>query len=58
MNVKLDDSWKKHLQHHINSEEFKNLVDFIKSEYKHNICYPKGSLIFDDTKEWKEKFKY
>ena len=46
MNIKIDDSWKKHLQHHINSEGFKNLVDFIKSEYKHNICYPKGSLIF------------
>ena len=46
MNIKLDDSWKKHLEHHINSERFKNLVDFIKTEYKHNICYPKGSLIF------------
>ena len=46
MNVKLDDSWKKHLNHHINSEGFKNLVHFVKSEYKDNICYPKGSLIF------------
>ena len=46
MNVKLDDSWKKHLNHHINSKGFKNLVDFVKSEYKDNICYPKGSLIF------------
>ena len=46
MNIKLDDSWKKHLEHHINSERFKNLVDFIKTEYKHNICYPKASLIF------------
>tara|TARA_Y100000991_G_scaffold7009_1_gene5394 strand:+ start:369 stop:1037 length:669 start_codon:yes stop_codon:yes gene_type:complete len=46
MNIKLDDSWKSHLNHHINSEQFKNLVDFIKTEYKNNICYPKGSLIF------------
>ena len=46
MNVKLDDSWKKHLNHHLNTEGFKNLVDFVKSEYKNNICYPKGSLIF------------
>ena len=45
MNIKLDDSWKSHLNHHINSEQFKNLVDFIKTEYKNNICYPKGSLI-------------
>tara|TARA_A100001011_G_scaffold149672_1_gene157941 strand:- start:277 stop:945 length:669 start_codon:yes stop_codon:yes gene_type:complete len=46
MNIKLDDSWKSHLKYHINSEQFKNLVDFIKTEYKNNVCYPKGSLIF------------
>ena len=46
MNVKLDDSWKNHLNHHINSEQFRNLVDFVKTEYKDNVCYPKGSLIF------------
>ncbi len=46
MNVKLDDSWKNHLNHHINSERFRNLVDFVKAEYQDNVCYPKGSLIF------------
>ena len=46
MNVNLDDSWKNHINHHINSEQFKNLVDFVKAEYKDNICYPKGDLIF------------
>ena len=46
MNVKLDDSWKNHLNHHINSEQFKNLVDFVIAEYNNNVCYPKGSLIF------------
>ena len=46
MNVKLDDSWKNNLNHHINSEQFRNLVDFVKAEYQDNICYPKGSLIF------------
>jgi uracil-DNA glycosylase len=46
MNVKLDDSWKNHLNHHINSEQFRNLVDFVNTEYKDNVCYPKGSLIF------------
>ena len=46
MNVKLDDSWKNHLNHHINSEQFRNLVDFVKAEYQDNVCYPKGSLIF------------
>ena len=46
MNVKLDDSWKNNLNHHINSEQFRNLVDFVKAEYQDNVCYPKGSLIF------------
>ena len=46
MNVKLDDSWKNHLNHHINSEQFRNLFDFVKAEYQDNVCYPKGSLIF------------
>ena len=46
MNVKLDDSWKNHLNHHINSEQFRNLVDFVKAEYQDNVCYPKVSLIF------------
>jgi uracil-DNA glycosylase len=46
MNVKLDDTWKNHLNHHINSEQFRNLVDFVKAEYQDNVCYPKGSLIF------------
>ena len=46
MNVNLDDSWKNHINHHINSEQFRNLVGFVKAEYKDNICYPKGGLIF------------
>tara|TARA_Y100000991_G_scaffold152892_1_gene116071 strand:- start:1026 stop:1694 length:669 start_codon:yes stop_codon:yes gene_type:complete len=46
MNIRLDHSWKKYLNHHINSKDFKDLVDFVKLEYKNNICYPKLSLIF------------
>ena len=46
MNIKLDDSWKKHLNHHINSKGFKNLVSFVKTEYKDHKCHPKGGLIF------------
>jgi uracil-DNA glycosylase len=46
MNVILDDSWKKHLNSHINSDGFKILIEFVKNEYKNNICYPKESLIF------------
>ena len=58
MNVKLDDSWKNHLNHHINSEQFRNLVDFVKAEYQDNVCYPKGSLIFSALNNCKfEKIK-
>tara|TARA_B100001287_G_scaffold118031_1_gene99349 strand:- start:7056 stop:7724 length:669 start_codon:yes stop_codon:yes gene_type:complete len=53
MNIKLDDSWKKHLNHHFNSKGFKSLVDFVKTEYKNNICYPKGSLIFSSLNNCK-----
>ena len=53
MKIKLDDSWKKHLNHHINSEGFKNLVSFVKSEYQNHICYPKGSLIFSSLNNCK-----
>ncbi len=46
MSLKLDDSWEKYLNHHINSNEFKNLLSFIKREYNNHICYPKKQLIF------------
>ena len=53
MKIKLDDTWKKHLNHHINSEGFKNLVSFVKSEYQNHICYPKGGLIFSSLNNCK-----
>lgn len=46
MSLKLDDSWEKYLNHHTNSNEFKNLLSFIKKEYNNHICYPKKQLIF------------
>ena len=46
MSFKLDDSWKNYLNNHINSNEFKNLLSFIESEYNNHICYPKKQFIF------------
>ena len=46
MNLKLDESWKKHLHQHINSNNFKNLISFVKDEYRNYTCYPRGGLIF------------
>ena len=46
MNVKIDSSWKPYLETDFNKPYFKDLVDFIKSEYKKHTCFPPGHLIF------------
>ena len=46
MNVKIDSSWKPYLETEFNKPYFKDLVDFIKSEYKKHTCFPPGHLIF------------
>ncbi len=47
MNVNIDESWKRILQPEFEKPYFKTLTDFVKSEYKSNTCYPKGSDIFN-----------
>jgi uracil-DNA glycosylase len=47
MEVKIDTSWKSVLNNEFEKEYFKNLADFIKSEYKKGTVYPPGSLIFN-----------
>ncbi len=46
MNVNIEDSWKEQLKEEFDKPYFKNLTDFLRSEYKANTCYPKGSEIF------------
>lgn len=46
MQVKINDGWKNILQTEFEKPYFKNLVDFIKSEYATHTCYPKGTDIF------------
>lgn len=46
MDVKIEQSWKKILQPEFEKDEFKNLSQFVKSEYETTTCYPKGSDIF------------
>ncbi|PQJ77929.1 uracil-DNA glycosylase [Polaribacter porphyrae] len=46
MNVKIADSWKNILQTEFEKTYFKELANFVKSEYKNNTCYPKGKDIF------------
>lgn len=46
MNVNIAPSWKAQLENEFSQAYFKNLVDFVRSEYKSTTCYPKGKNIF------------
>jgi len=47
MEVKIADSWKKHLNDEFEKDYFKKLVEFVKEEYKTKKVYPVGSQIFN-----------
>ena len=47
MNVNIDQSWKKHLNSEFEKPYFKDLVEFVKTEYRTSQCFPKGSDIFN-----------
>ncbi len=47
MNVDINESWKPFLQPEFEQSYFKNLVEFIKSEYRAYKCFPMGSEIFN-----------
>ncbi|MCL4154111.1 UNVERIFIED_CONTAM: hypothetical protein GTU68_039719, partial [Idotea baltica] len=46
MQVKIADSWKNILQPEFEKSYFKELTNFVKSEYQNFTCYPKGNAIF------------
>lgn len=46
MNVKIDQSWKKILAEEFEKDYFKQLVEFIKTEYAQRPVYPPGPEIF------------
>ena len=47
MNVKIHESWKSHLQSEFEKPYFKELIEFVKNEYKTHTCYPPGKQIFN-----------
>lgn len=47
MDVKINSSWKKHLQDEFEKDYFIKLADFIKNEYKNHVVYPPGDKIFN-----------
>ncbi|MCA9381435.1 uracil-DNA glycosylase [Candidatus Dojkabacteria bacterium] len=46
MDIKIEDSWKMLLIDEFDKDYFKQLIDFVKSEYKSNTIYPPGKFIF------------
>lgn len=47
MEVRIDQSWKEHLQAEFDKPYFKALTDFVRDEYAHGPVYPPGKLIFN-----------
>jgi len=46
MNVQISNSWKTELEDEFEKDYFKRLTEFVRSEYKNHLCYPKGNEIF------------
>ena len=47
MNVKIEESWKRHLEGEFEQSYFVHLVNFVRQEYASTTCYPPGKLIFN-----------
>lgn len=47
MEVKIEESWKKHLKEEFEKEYFIKLTNFIRSEYSSKTIYPPAKLIFN-----------
>lgn len=45
--VKISESWKKHLHHEFEQAYFSQLIDFVKHEKQNHTVYPPGNLIFN-----------
>lgn len=46
MNVDIHPSWKSKLHNEFEQPYFKNLADYVKSEYNKTLCFPPGKQIF------------
>ncbi|WP_440880746.1 uracil-DNA glycosylase [Tenacibaculum sp. C7A-26P2] len=46
MQIKIEDSWKKILSEELDKKYFKDLISFVKEEYKTEVCYPKEKDVF------------
>ena len=47
MDVRIDKSWKDHLQTEFDKPYFRELTDYVRGEYARGPVYPPGKLIFN-----------
>ena len=47
MSVKIEESWKAHLQQEFEKPYFKTLTEFVRDEYARGQVFPPGGLIFN-----------
>ena len=47
MEVKIEESWRRHIGAEFDKQYFADLVAFVRSEYMHHTCYPPVKLIFN-----------
>ena len=47
MDVKIDESWKRHVGAEFQKPYFERLVQFVRQEYRGGVCYPPGREIFN-----------
>ena len=47
MNIKIEESWRRHIGDEFDKPYFAGLTEFVRSEYTSTTCYPPGSLIFN-----------
>lgn len=47
MDVKIEESWKKHIGKEFDKNYFIQLTNFVRNEYRQHTIYPPGKLIFN-----------
>ena len=47
MNVKIEESWRRHIGAEFDKQYFADLAEFVRSEYTYSTCYPPARLIFN-----------
>ncbi|WP_028897330.1 uracil-DNA glycosylase [Prevotella sp. HUN102] len=45
--VRIEESWKAHLEAEFEKPYFRQLSEYVRREYKQSTCYPPGKLIFN-----------